>query len=258
MAAVLPGVACIPGRGDHWRVHPGGRERHVDSVPLDGIGDGLNGQSRLGQSQGIDINVGHRQHAVRKREPPPRREHPASRGHEHAAVVDRTSRLVADEVGVDVAGGERPRTVLHESTADLVLVERKVAGRWVEDQVDAPGRQRRPRPVSHPGVLADLEADADPATVKPQVADRHVAATDRHRAPATANPRSEPPGLVVDAVAGEILLAGDTRDHPVDDEGRRVKEAALEANRQPHRHGDPAGGRHDLAEHFQRQPLHPG
>ena len=166
--------------------------------------------------------------------------------------------LVAHEVGVDVAGGERPRTVLHESTADLVLVEREVAGRWIEDQVDAPGRERRPWPGGHPGVLADLKAHANPAAGKPEVTDRHVAVADRHHAPATANPRPEPPGLVVDAVAGEILLAGDARDPPIDDEGRCVKEAALEADRQPYRHGDPASGRHDLAKHLERHPLHPG
>jgi hypothetical protein len=62
----------------------------------------------------------------------------------------------------------------------------------------------------------------------------------------------------VDAVAREVLLADDPRQPAVSHQGRRVVETALEPQREPEGHDDPAGVRHDLGEHVQGHPLHAG
>src|SRR6185503_16427683 len=92
--------------------------------------------------------------------------------HQAAAVVDGAAGLVAEQVGVNVADAEGARAFDDEAFAHLALAEGEVARRGVEQQVDALPRQHRARARAHPGVLADLEADADAADVEDEVAER--------------------------------------------------------------------------------------
>ena len=60
----------------------------------------------------------------------------------------------------------------------------------------------------------------------------------------------------MDALAGEMLLAGDPSQPAVRQHRRRVVHAALEPHRQADRHDDPGGVRLDLLEHPPCHPLH--
>ena len=102
-----------------------------------------------------------------------------------------------------------------------------MAGRRIEDQIDAPRGQARPGSVSRPGVFTDLKADTDAATVKPQIADRHTSAIDGEVGPPSLGPGSKPARLVVDACAGQMLLADQPRQPAVHQHRRGVVGRAL-------------------------------
>ena len=109
---------------------------------------------------------------VGEREAPRRGQQLAAGRDQRAAVVDDAARLVAEQVGVDVADAERARALEHEPLPHVELAEGEVARARVQDDVDAAERQLRARALRDPGVLADLEADPDAAAVEQQIADR--------------------------------------------------------------------------------------
>jgi hypothetical protein len=140
--------------------------------------------------------------------------------------------------------------------SNLLLAEGEVAGRGVEDQVDPPPRQRDPGPIGRPGVLADLEAEPNPAEIKPEVADRQLHPPLPEHVPPASRPGAKPAGLVVDSVAGQMLLAGQPDQAAVGDQGHGIVDAAAVPDREADRHGKAGCLRHDLLKQLPGGSLH--
>jgi len=124
------------------------------------------------------------------------------------------------------------------------LAEGEVAGRGVEDDVGAMRREPGPRTLGHPGVLADLEAEADAvlrlrSEREEQIAKRHLDPADPCRGRAAFMPGLEPARLVVDAIAGEMLL-GHASQHPsIGDHRYAIEQRAVVQARQTETHHQP-------------------
>jgi len=172
-----------------------------------------------------------------------------------AATIDRPARLVTDEVRIDVACSECPRALEHEPAPNLLLTEGEMAGRRVEDQVDSAGRQGHARPVGGPGVFTDLEPDPHASELESEVSDRQVAVSLPDPAPTAAGPGPEPAGLVVNPVAGEVLLAHDPRQPAIRGDRHGVVHAVLVPDRQADRDRESPGLRENLLEHPPGHPL---
>ena len=143
---------------------------------------------------------------VAEGEPRPRGEHLAAAGDERTAVEDRAARFVAEQVGE----GELTPNVREPSSTNrsriFLLAERKMARGGIEQNVGAAGGEARTGAIGDPGVAADFDADPHAAAVEEQVADRVLAAVDFDAADGARRPAAEPARLVVNAVAGEVLL----------------------------------------------------
>ena len=59
-----------------------------------------------------------------------------------------------------------------------MLAEGEVAGAGIQNQIDAVAGELAAGPIGHPGVFADLEADAHAAEIENQVAQRIALAAD--------------------------------------------------------------------------------
>ena len=82
----------------------------------------------------------------------------------------------------------------------------EMAGAGIEDHVHATTHQTSARPIGHPCVLANLEAEPDSTDVEIQVADR-VTNTFYFNLPANAlRPGLKPTWLVMNSLAGQETL----------------------------------------------------
>jgi len=133
-----------------------------------------------------------------------------------------------------------------------------VARRRIQDHVDPAGRQARTGAVRHPGVFTDLESDPHAATVESEVADRQGRAVDREPIDPAPRPGPKPARLIVNALAGEVLLADDAGQPAVGQERNGIVDGVLEPHRQADRHGHAPRLRQDLAEHPPGHPLDAG
>ena len=167
----------------------------------------------------------------REGEPRPGGQQRARRGDQRAAVVDRPARLVAQQVGVDVAHAERPRAFEHEPLADLELAEGEVAGAGIEDHVDAVRatcRRRAGRPPRRP--RRSRSRSCTPPQSKTRSPMRVLAGRRSSIVSRTpARPGLEPARLVVQAVAGQELLGDEARDPAVDRQAGAVEQGVAGA-----------------------------
>src|SRR5690606_26606587 len=132
---------------------------------------------------------------------------------------------------VDIGDAEGTRALDDEALADRLLAEGEVTGAGVEDHIDPLERQIAAGAMRDPGVLADLEAQLDAAAVEVKVAQGHVDAGDLDVGAQPLRPRLEPARLVVNAVAGEVLLGDDAGEATVDGEGGAVVDGLVEVHR---------------------------
>ena len=201
-----------------------------------------------GDAVEVDVEVGGREFDVRVAEQPPAGDHLAAAGHQHAAVVHATSRLVAEQVGVDVGRSERPRAFKHKPFANRLLAKRKMAGAGIEQNVGPAAGQSTARAFAHPGIAADLEPDANATDIEQQIANGIQPPVPLHLPDHAGRPLLEPAWFVVDTVGRQELLAHQAEQLAIDEERRRVVQARLVE----HRHADcddqPFGVRQQLAQ----------
>lgn len=176
---------------------------------------------------------------IMEKEPGTFGEEASPRGDHGPSVIDRTTRFVAHEVGVDVARSERPGIVQHEAFPHLLFPEGEMACAGVEDDVEAAPGQIDAWRIRDPGVLADFKSETDPAQVEKEVAQRNAPGFDPGRR--SLRPRFEPAWFIVETVPREVLFRGETGDSTVDQKGRRVVDPAPVKNGQADGDGE-AGG----------------
>ena len=151
-----------------------------------------------------------REQPIGKRKPRTAGEHLAVRGDERAAVVDRAAGFVAKEVCVGVADAKRARAFQHEAFANLLFGEGEMAGTGVDQDIGSALREASTGAVGDPGIATDLEADPHAAAIEEQVADWIFVPADFDASHDAGGPAAEPARLVVNAVAGQVLLGDET------------------------------------------------
>ena len=161
---LLYGGHCVP-RSQRRRRTVAARRRQLELTPDDlAAKRAVRMARRAGchaqAPRDADVHVAAREHMVGERQPRPFGNHPPGGGDVRAAVEDRAAGLVAEQVGEHVARVERARALEHDAPPHVLLAEREVAGRGVEDDVDRRRGEPGARPVGDPRVPADLEADA--------------------------------------------------------------------------------------------------
>ena len=162
----------------------------------------------LAHARRVHINDGCCQQAVAKAEPRPRRQKFSRRGDERAAIVNRPTRFIAEQIRVNVAHAKCPRAFEHEAFSHFQFSEREVTRARIQNQIDTVQRQRRARPVRHPGILANLKSNANAANVEMQVSDGKCLAAGRNKLVAHAcRPRFEPTRFIMNSVAGQKPLS---------------------------------------------------
>ncbi len=186
----------------------------------------------------------------RERQSRPHGQQRTARGDQGTAIVDEPARLVAQQVGVDIADVERPRALDHEPLADVDFAEGEVARTWIEDDVDSLRRHASAGSARHPGVLADLEADLHATAIEYQVADRILLAAKVDRVADLLGPGLEPARLVVQTVAAEEPLGNEARDPPIDRQAGTVEQGITMQERQAQAHDHAPRGRKDCFERF--------
>ena len=97
-----------------------------------------------------------------------------------------------------------------------------MAGARVEDDVGTALGKPCARAISHPSVAADFHADLYAATVEQQIADRIGVAVDGHLSDVARGPRCEPTWLVMNAIAGQMLLADEAEQSAIAAKGHDV------------------------------------
>ena len=127
-------------------------------------------------------------------------------GDHRIAVVDRTSRFIANKVGVDVGHGKGASPLENKASSDLVLTKSKMTRTRVQDDVDTAIGECRAGASHRPCILAYLEANRDSAYAVDQVAESITAPLLLGDDGSIGRPGLEPSWLVVDAVAGQVLL----------------------------------------------------
>ena len=232
----------------------------LDDEGLGVVARAVAAAARLLAAVGVDVDDGGGQLESWNENRRPRATQLAVGRDQAAAVVDDAAGLVAEQVRVEVGDAERARALDDEALAHRELAEREVARRGIAQDVDAAQREIGARPVGDPRVLADLEADPDIADVEQQVADR--IAPDRavgrgalEHVDLAGRPRLEPARLVVDAVAGEELLADEADDRAVDEQRRGVVQRLLVIDRQPDGDDHAVGQRRERLELGERGVL---
>ena len=126
-----------------------------------------------------------------KRESRPGCHELAARGDQRAAVINRPAGFIAQQVRINVADAESPRTFEHEPFAHFELSKSEMAGAGIQNHIHAVQGQRRAGPIGDPGIFANLKADLDAAEIEMDIADRKVSCrriteVDRARRAATA------------------------------------------------------------------------
>jgi len=139
---------------------------------------------------------------------------------------------------------------------NLLLAKGEVAGARIQDDVDPPSGKTDSRWIRHPSVLADLKSDPDSAKFKEQIPQWDAVWFDSGDSPL--GPRLEPTRLVVQAIPGQVLLRGQSRNGAVHEERRRVVDSAAVEHGQPHGDGHPGSGRGDFPQRLPSTVDDPG
>ena len=204
---------------------------------------GETARAGLGRARRVDVHDSTGDIEGEEREPWAHRHHPPAGGDHRPAVVDRPPGLVAHQVRVHVRHAQRSRALQHQPLPHVVLAEREVAGRRIEDDVRPFQRQRPARTIRHPGVFADLKADLHAADVKVNVANGVALALQFRVRKEALRPGLEPPGLVVQTLAGEEPLGHKAEDSPIRHQAGRVEQGVVVQHRQAERDDNPAASR---------------
>ena len=182
------------------------------------------------------------------------RYHLSGAGDEQIAIIDGASGFVADQIRIHVGDAQRARALEHETPPHLVLAEREMARTGIEDDVHRIEREFRPGSLSHPRVLADLEADLQSAAVEVDVSDRGLLTADADVGALSPRPRLEPPRFVVNAVPSKGSLGHESGEPAVHGQGAGVVGGLRVLDGQPQTRDQAGRLGHDLEQQIHGGP----
>src|SRR5882757_91622 len=102
-----------------------------------------------------------------------------------------------------------------------------MASTRVKQHIGAALRKPSAGPVSDPRIAANLETNPHSAAIEQQIANRIIVSRDFYAADDARRPATKPAWLVVNAVAGQMLLRHQAQEPPVAGDGHRVVDGAL-------------------------------
>src|SRR6185436_8338772 len=98
-----------------------------------------------------------------------------------------------------------------------------MAGARIENQIGALAGELVARPVRDPSVFADFVTQPHAAEIEDEIAERTALSADVSLDADTFGPGFEPAGLIMNAFAGQVLLADKAEDPGVGDKAGRIE-----------------------------------